>query len=220
MARVEEKQQQQQQDDHQDEMSYLCSFVRWKEPLKTGPVFAAGNFFFYLLTFGGMSLLSIVSYAFLILIGGSFLLTKLRHLSASTSKSRELPAFEEFITEDHAKKFARQANILVHQIRIVLQSEDPVFMGKMAALCAFVAILSKYFSGATILYLAFLGVFIWPIVYERFQTEIDAQFSRLYKIVSEFVDHAQREVKDQIAKHKTKLHHHGDNMKKDEQKKQ
>eukprot|EP00298_Acanthocystis_sp_HF-20_P017901 c21856_g2_i2.p1 GENE.c21856_g2_i2~~c21856_g2_i2.p1 ORF type:complete len:225 (+),score=63.28 c21856_g2_i2:38-676(+) len=183
----------------------VIDFISWRDPMKTGPVFAAGNFFFYLLTFGGMSFLTILSYGFLLAIAGSFLLTKLRQYASPDGGARQEVQLETYITEEHAKIIAAQANLLIYHVRSVTQSEDLTFLSKIAGFCLFVTFLSKFLSGASILYLAFLGVFLGPIIYERHQTEIDAYLVKAKKSFFLFLDKAQHEVKDQISKQKSKL---------------
>jgi len=144
--------------------------------------------------------LTIIGYAFLIAVVGNFVLSKLRQFSAgATAQPRDPPQQEVYITEDHAKAIATQANLLIFHARCVIESEDPKFVGKIAAFCFFLTLVTKFFSGASLLYLVFLGVFVSPIIHEKYRTEIDAFLEKASAASCEFVNRAQKEVKGKIS---------------------
>lgn len=52
--------------------SLVSGILSWKNPIRTGVVFAIGNLFFYLVTFRGYSVIQLLSYISLLLLTLSF----------------------------------------------------------------------------------------------------------------------------------------------------
>jgi len=79
-------------------------------------------------------------------------------------------------------------NLSIDLFRDVFYCVNPIFSAQAAGILYAVATVGDWFSGATLVYLALLGFFVWPRLYEEKQQEID-HFYALAKVqANEYIE--------------------------------
>lgn len=163
----------------------VSEVVHWRDPVRSGLIFGIINFFYFLVTYGDYTFLTITSYLLLVLLGACFGYSNYVVLKASWLQGKQVPnpfvsLFEnrDFrITrqdaEPHFKTVLDLVNAVVQRFREVFFCTNVLLSLKYAAAFWFSAVLGKWFSEITLLYLVALGAFAWPRLYEEKHTEID-----------------------------------------------
>jgi len=167
----------------------VSNVFHWREPLRSGLLFGIFNFVFLLITWGGYSVVTLISYLFLALIVVCFSYVNFVVLKAKwiSGKAAENPLQERFkttdfhvskeIAEKHLNTVLELTNITIDSCREVLYCTNVILSLQAAAMCYATATVGGWFAGATLLYLVVLGFFIWPRLYEEKQKEIDALYA-------------------------------------------
>jgi len=159
--------------------------LHWRDPVKTGLIFGIFNFFFFLYTWADYSLLTIVSYLLLTLLTISFGYSNYVVLKASwlqglrvdnpfqvRFKNVNFRVSRETI-EKHADTVLDLTNTTIDLFREVFYCTDNFLSLRFALYFYLGATVGNWFGGATLVYLAVLGFFIWPRLYEEKKKEID-----------------------------------------------
>jgi len=165
--------------------SEASRILHWRDPVKTGLIFGIFNFFYFLVTFGEYSLVTLVSYLLLALLSVCFVYVNYVVLRASwfQGKRVENPLREKFKDADfhisratidqHAQTLVDLINTTVDKLRDAFYVSNNLYTLKVAGLLYVAAVIGKWFNDSTLLYLATLGFFLWPRLYEEKHTEID-----------------------------------------------
>jgi len=169
--------------------SDVSNVFHWREPLRSGLLFGIFNFVFLLITWGGYSVVTLVSYLFLALIAVCFSYVNFVVLKAKwiSGKAAENPFQERFKTtnfhvskesaEQHLNTVLELTNIVIDSWREILYCTNVILSLQAAAICYATATVGGWFAGTTLLYLVILGFFVWPRLYEEKQKEIDAAYA-------------------------------------------
>lgn len=159
--------------------------LHWKDPVKTGLIFGVFNFFFFLTYLGDYSFLTMFSYLFLTLLTICFGYSNYVVLKASWLQGKvvENPFTERFknakfhvsrdAAEHHLTTVLDLVNTTIDNFRDVFYCTDNFLSLRFALYFWVAATVGNWFSGAVIIYLAMLGFFIWPRLYEEKKKEID-----------------------------------------------
>jgi len=159
--------------------------VHWRDPIKSGLLFGIFNFFYFLITYGEYSFLTLVSYLFLALLSVSFGYVNYVVMRANwfQGKKVENPLKEKFkganfhinkaVGEQHFQTVVDVINTTVDKFRDAFFVSNNLETLKVAGYLYLFAVLGKWFNDSTLLYLVVLGFFIWPRLYEEKQKEID-----------------------------------------------
>jgi len=163
----------------------VSRIVHWRDPIKSGLLFGIFNFFYFLITFGEYSFLTLVSYLLLALLCVCFAYVNYVVLRASwfQGKRVENPLKDRFkganfhiskaCVEQHLQTVVDLINTTIDNLRDAYYVSDNILTMKVAACLYAFAVLGKWFNDSTLIYLAVLGLFIWPRLYEEKQKEID-----------------------------------------------
>jgi len=164
----------------------------WRDPVKSGLLFGIFNFFFFLYNFGDFSLVTIFSYLLLTLLSICLGYSNYIVLKASwlQGKPVENPFIERFkdvkiqVTREsvdkHVTTLLDLVNTTINLFREVFYCTDNFLSGRFVLYFYIGATIGNWFSGATLIYLATLFVFVWPRLYEEKKKEID-QFHGIVK---------------------------------------
>jgi len=164
--------------------------LHWRDPVKTGLLFGIFNFFFFLQNWADYSFVTIVSYLLLTLLCICFGYSNYVVLKAQWIQGQKVenPFRERFkdakfhVTRDVAEKHLTTVldltNLTIDHFRDVFYCTDNLLSLRFALYFYLGATIGNWFSGPTLLYLATLGFFLWPRLYEEKQKEID----QFYKI--------------------------------------
>jgi len=164
----------------------VSALLHWSDPIQSALVFGIGNFFFFLITYGEYSVLTLVSYLALALIfvcGAYVYGTMLR---AHFKKEKAENPFQaklknpfvatKFSLEPHADSIIGLINDAAHLWRSVLYFTDGAFSLKFAFAIWMFSLIGKFFTGTTLIYMTFLTAFIWPRIYQEKQVQIDEAY--------------------------------------------
>jgi len=176
--------------------------VHWRDPVRTGILFGIVNFFYFLLTWGEYSFLTLMSYLFLTTLLICFSYANYVVLKASwiQGKTVENPLKERFknatfhVSRQHIDRHVdtaiRLANHTIDILREPFYCTDTLLSLKFVLYFYLLATLGTWFLDSTLVYLGLLGAFIWPRLYEEKKKEIDqgygiamAQFQTYYELV-------------------------------------
>lgn len=163
------------------EGSYI---LHWRDPVRTGLLFGILNFFYFLITYGDYSVLTLISYCALAILVAAFAyangtilygkyiqgLVVENPLSARWSDAEPVPRY---VAEKHLDSLLNFVNAVREVARDVFYCNFPILSLKFAGLFFLLSLFGKWFSGFTLAYIAVLISFVWPRLYEEKRKEID-----------------------------------------------
>jgi len=176
--------------------SHVISIIYWNDPIQSALLFGIGNFFFFLITYGEYTVLSLLAYLLLSLLFVAGVYTNGTWLRASfTNEKYENPfsaklknpyVLHETELKPHVEALVALLNDLTHLACHALYWTDPVFSAKISVIVWFLAIMGNTFSGVFLLYGLFLASFVWPRIYQEKQAEIDRVYDNVVKHASQY----------------------------------
>lgn len=155
----------------------------WRDPVESGLVFAIVSFFYFLITFGEYSVVTLVSYLLLtgLLVSGLYVNGTL--LYAAIKNKQPVHPFRHMIgrpislsvedAEPYVELVAILFNGFVSQITELYFCTNNVMSLLFVFVLSIVGGFGTVFSGPTLLFLVSLGFFVWPRLYEEKQSQID-----------------------------------------------
>jgi len=174
---------------HEDVIQILL----WKDPTRSGILFGIVNLFYFLITYGEYTLLTLFSYLFLTLLLNCFFYANYVVYKASwlQGKRVENPLKERFknanfhISRQHVDKhvdtFIRLVNHSIDLVRDAFYCTDNLLTMKIAFYFYLLAQLGTFFFDSTLVYLVILAYFIWPRLYLEKHKEIDQAYDIAYQ---------------------------------------
>jgi len=175
----------------------VSALLHWNDPVQSALVFGIGNFFFFLITYGEYSVLTLFSYLAmaLIFVCGAYVYGTM--LRAHFKKEKAENPFQaklnnpfvasKFSLEPHADSIIGLINDAAHLWRSVLYFTESSFSLKVAFALWVLSVLGKVFSGLTLLYMTFLTAFIWPRIYQEKQAQIDEAYALAAGKINQYV---------------------------------
>eukprot|EP01113_Clastostelium_recurvatum_P040833 TRINITY_DN639_c0_g1_i1.p1 TRINITY_DN639_c0_g1~~TRINITY_DN639_c0_g1_i1.p1 ORF type:complete len:320 (-),score=55.44 TRINITY_DN639_c0_g1_i1:70-894(-) len=161
----------------------LINILHWNNPVRSGLVFANANLVFLLLTYGGYSLLTVISYCILALLGaalafsqGSILWARYvqgRSIDNPLAQKWKVSPISRTVLEKHMDSLNNLVNALVESATHVFLCNHVVFSLQVAALVYFYSLVGKWFDGITLLWIVTIVAFVWPRLYTEKKTDID-----------------------------------------------
>jgi len=174
--------------------------VHWRDPVKSGLIFGIINFFYFLITWGDYTVVTLMSYLVLALIAVCFAYSNFVVLRAQWLQNKKVgnPFVDRFKNEKfHISKAAAEEhfdtildilNLTIDCLREALYCTNLVHTAKVAGILYVAATIGDWFSGATLLYLITLGFFVWPRLYEEKQKEIDQVYAIARARAEEYIN--------------------------------
>jgi len=163
----------------------VSRIVHWRDPVKSGLLFGIFNFFYFLITYGEYSFLTLVSYLLLAILTVCFGYVNYVMLRASWFQGATVanPLKERFRganfhvskanVDSHVQTAVDLINTTIDNVRDAFYVSNNIITLKVALYLYAFAVLGKWFNDSTLIYLATLGLFVWPRLYEEKQKEID-----------------------------------------------
>jgi len=145
------------------------AILHWHDPVQSALLFGIGNFFFFLITYGDYTVLTLLSYLALALIfvcgayvNGTLLRSHLKKEKAENPFATKLKnpyEASKYTLEPHADCIIGLINDVVFLWTSVLYFTDTMFSLKIAIFIWTLSVLGKLFSGITLLYMTFFDRF-------------------------------------------------------------
>jgi len=164
----------------------LVPLVYWSDPVRTSLFFIIGNLFFFLITYGEYSIVSLVSSIFLSLLFTSFLYIKIMvikggdHPFESKDKPVDFGVPREQL-EQYVDGSLHLYKTIISTFRDTVSFKYWWLSLKVVGVTLILRVLGNWFSLIFMLYIVFLIIFIWPILYEeKKKKEIEAGVVALY----------------------------------------
>jgi len=182
----------------------VYDILLWRVPLTSGLYFGILNFFFFLITVGDYTVLSLLSYLHLtillvclVYVNGTIMFTKF--VKGEEAENPFVARWKDYrfsipreTLNEHLESFDLLVNALVDLGRDVFYGTKTTLSLKFAGAFWASAIVGNIFSGTTLMYLLFLISFGWPRLYEEKKTEVNhfchlaRDYTKLYwKLVME-----------------------------------
>jgi len=167
----------------------VSNVFHWRDPLRSSLLFGIFNLFYILTSWGGYSVLTLISYLLLALVLVCFSYVNFVVLKSQwvNGKPAENPFKERFrnaqfhvspeSAKQHLKTVVDVLNLSIDKFKVVLYCTNNMLTLQFAFCLYVAATIGSWFSGATLFYLVLLGSFVWPRLYEEKQKEIDQLFS-------------------------------------------
>ncbi|KAL6059856.1 Reticulon-3 [Balamuthia mandrillaris] len=173
----------------------VSDVLHWRDPLQSALLFGIGNFFFFLITVGEYSVLTLLCYLALSLIfvccayaNGTMLRAQLKKEKPENPflpKLRNPYVATRETLEPHADAIVQLANDAATVARAILYFTDNALTFKVALFIWVLSVIGRLFSGLTLLYMTFIAAFIWPRIYLEKKKDIDRVFYLVEDKVSE-----------------------------------
>jgi len=161
--------------------SRLIELVYWRDPRKSGVVFAAG--LVLLLSLAYFSVISVVAYACLLTLSATLSFRIYKNVLQAVQKTNEGHPFKEFLEVDITPSRERVHNVIdvllnhinstLLKLRAVFLVEDIIDSIKFGVLFWSLTYIGSWFNGLTLVILAYLAAFSVPKVYEMHKAQID-----------------------------------------------
>jgi len=157
----------------------------WRDPVRSGVVFGIINFFYFLIHFYEYTVVTLVAYlglslALVTLAYANFVVLKAKWVQGKTVENPFKERFKDAkfhiskkTVEQHLNTIVDLVNVEIDHLRDVFYATDSILTLQCALYFYIAATIGGWFSGATLLYLASLVVFLWPRLYEEKKKEID-----------------------------------------------
>jgi len=171
----------------------------WEDPIRSGLIFGSFNLFYFLLTFGDYTVLTLVSYLHLTLLLVCFGYVNYVVLKASwvAGKKVENPFVERFkdttfhvTREDLHKHVDTVLDIInngIDTLREVFYCTNNLLTLKWALYFYLLATVGNWLSAITWIYLIGVVHFIWPRLYKEKKTEIDQVYGTVVQQIHQYV---------------------------------
>jgi len=173
------------------------ALLHWNDPVQSALVFGIGNFFFFLITYGEYSVITLFSYLALALVFvcgayvyGTMLRAHFKKEKAENpfqAKLKNPYVATKFSLEAHSDSAIGLINDAAHLWRSVLYFTDASFSLKFAFALWVLSVIGKLFSGITLLYMTFITAFIWPRIYREKQAQIDEAYALAVSKINHYV---------------------------------
>jgi len=157
----------------------LQDVVYWRDPLRSTLLFAIGNLFFFLITIGQYSILTLASSIFLVVLGTAYINSLYHNFRGQPNPLEE--TFENVDLVFPREQIAAHIETIFRvkeTVRILLRDSLYCHDLKLTLQAIGVALVLRFignvFSDVFLLYLFFIGGFVWPRVYEEKKEQIDA----------------------------------------------
>jgi len=172
----------------------------WRDPVKSGLLFGIFNFFFFLYNFADFSLVTIISYLLLTLLSiclgySNYIVLKASWLQGKTVENPFLERFKDVkfqvtreSVEKHINTLLELINTTINLFKDVFYCTDNFLSGRFVLYFYIGATIGNWFSGATLLYLITLAIFVWPRLYEEKKKEIDHFYGIAKTEVTKYVN--------------------------------
>ncbi|XP_007253503.3 reticulon-4a isoform X1 [Astyanax mexicanus] len=189
--------------------STLVELLYWRDLQRTGVCFGAS--LFLLLSLSVCSIVSVIAYISLALLSVTISFRIYKGIIQAVQKSEDGHPFKMYLEQDIAissdlvHKYSELAlarfNTLVKELRRLFLVEDLVDSLKFAVLMWLLTYVGGLFNGLTLIIIAHIAVFTWPVVYEKHQVQID----HYYELVNNQVKDVMKKIQAKIpgAKPKT-----------------
>lgn len=189
----------------------VVDLLRWKDVKKSGAVFGTATAFWYAVTFGGFTVVSVLAYVALTVLFVAFAWVQWVMLSAKFIKGKpaENPFVEHFgdrnfqidraVVEGASDLIVVNVNRVLASLRTVFFCEDPVVALKWMGIFYAVAKVGTWFSAVTLMYLPVFFLFTWPTIYSMKQKEIDQAFAMAKTEGQKYLDLAISKIPPAIA---------------------
>lgn len=171
--------------------SLVVELVYWRDVKKSGVVFGIG--LLILLALSIFSIISVVAYFLLALLTVTIGFRVYKTVMAAVQKSDESNPFKPFMeadltlsqdqVADYSKMGVEHFNNHIMKLRHYLLVEDLVDSIKFAVFLYLLTYLGSWFNGLTLVMLAYILIFAAPVVYEKYQTQIDENINKVNKQV-------------------------------------
>ncbi|KAK9885694.1 hypothetical protein WA026_012459 [Henosepilachna vigintioctopunctata] len=172
------------------------SLIYWRDPKKSGPVFAGVLLILLALTY--FSLISVIAYLSLLGLTGTISFRVYKNVVQALQKTGEGHPFKEFLEYDLSfppEKVKEISEVVVAHVNAGLSAlrrlflvEDLIDSIKFGVFMWTLTYLGAWFNGMTLVILAWVALFTLPKVYETNKTQIDANLdivkSKLAEITS------------------------------------
>ncbi|XP_022103649.1 reticulon-1-A-like isoform X2 [Acanthaster planci] len=159
----------------------VVELIYWRDPKKTGPVFA--SVLLVLLALSMCSFISVVAYLLLAVMTVTISFRVYKTVMQAVQKTGEGHPFKPYLDQDitlskvqvekYTDKVIDHINAHSGSLRHLLLVEDLVDSIKFAVVLWLLTYVGAWFNGLTLVMLAWIDLFTLPIVYEKYQVQID-----------------------------------------------
>uniref|UniRef100_A0AAZ3Q5L5 Reticulon n=1 Tax=Oncorhynchus tshawytscha TaxID=74940 RepID=A0AAZ3Q5L5_ONCTS len=180
----------------------LVELLYWRDVKTSGVVFGAGLSLLLSLTL--CSIVSVSSYITLVLLSVTICFRIYKGILQAIQKSDEGHPFKLYLkqdvglSEETVHKYSDCAlawfNTTVIELRRLFLVEDLVDSLKFAVLMWILTYVGALFNGLTLLILGLVGMFSFPIIYEKYKVQIDHYVGMANKRVKDIIATVQAKV--------------------------
>lgn len=182
--------------------SALVELLYWRDLQRTGVCFGAS--LFLLLSLSVCSIVSVGAYISLALLSVTISFRIYKGIVQAVQKSEDGHPFKMYLEQDIAissdlvHKYSELAlarfNTMVKELRRLFLVEDLVDSLKFAVLMWLLTYVGGLFNGLTLIIIAHIAVFTWPVIYEKHQVQID----HYYELVNNQVKDVMKKIQAKI----------------------
>jgi len=167
-----------------------ADIVYWRDPVRSGLVFAIIALGWFLLAIAEYSVVSLASYLYLGLLAISFGLVQYSNFAGKPHPLRSrLGQLEDIISRQdfvrHAETLHRVLDAVTLLARDALFFQDVVFSLKVLGLSVLFAVLGNFFTIPTILFIEAVILFTVPRIYEEKKQPIDGLLNQAWTAIDQ-----------------------------------
>jgi hypothetical protein len=172
--------------------------IYWRDPRKSGTVFAMT--LALLLAFAYFNVVSVLSYAGLIILSVTLGYRVYTSVTATVNKTEQKNPFQPYLEKpvdlpqdqahDHVDTFLKNVKELINHLRSLFLVENTAESVKFGIFLWALTYVGEYVTGTTLVILAFIGLFSLPKIYELYQPQIDNYYNKAEQKVKPVLDNA------------------------------
>ncbi|XP_031565481.1 reticulon-1-A-like [Actinia tenebrosa] len=177
-------------------MTSFRDIILWRDIKVTTIVFVSGFIFLVCLT--QFSLLTVLSTSSMVILVPMLVLRLLFTARSAFWKTEFKHPFHSYldkdinVSKDNATRFGEKAAEyvanLAENIRSLLLVEDLADSVKLLMLLYILSYVAQWFSGVTLTFVAFIGLFTIPKIYDMYKVEINKALEKIQKAIDDLLD--------------------------------
>ncbi|TSL22020.1 Reticulon-4 [Bagarius yarrelli] len=175
--------------------SQLWNLLYWRDVQKTAWVF--GGTLSLLISLSLLSIISVCSYIALTLLSVTICFRVYRGITDALQKSENTHPFRSYLAQDvtlspdiihkHSDQLLKYINATIKELKHFFLVEDLIDSLKLAVLLWVLTHVGSLFNGLTLLIIGEVAAFTCPVLYEKYQTQIDHYFGLVKSYLQDIV---------------------------------
>lgn len=182
----------------------VASILLWKDLKTSGFIILSVITLWYFFERSGLNLITLAADFLMIAVSAIFIWAQV----ASFLNKSGPPLFELKLSDDAISSTAalirNELNKLLKLAHSVALGKDYLLFGKVMAALYVISVIGGYFHFLTLVLIAFIGAFTFPVIYDKFEDKVDAHLEKIISELEKFLKLAEEKIRSVLNRPKSK----------------